>query len=73
MTDDFAADCLKERGRPLTGEFAHYCYDWDGLTVDETTDEFASCGCFDDSCVFKFSDFTPEQYARARELKEARL
>lgn len=39
---------MAERGRVLTGEMAHYCFDWDGLTVDETTpDELDCCHCFD--------------------------
>lgn len=42
----FEDDCIKERGRPLTGRFAHYCYDWDGMTVDETCPgEITSCHC----------------------------
>lgn len=41
------ADCLKWRGRLLVGEKAHWCGDWDGLPVDETTpDEFSCCDCF---------------------------
>ncbi|HZN68024.1 MAG TPA: hypothetical protein VFB66_22250 [Tepidisphaeraceae bacterium] len=43
---DFDRDCLLERGHILTGRFAHYCHDWDGLTMDETCDEFEStCAC----------------------------
>lgn len=43
---EWEADCMKWRGRVLTGRFAHWCYDWDGLPVDETTpDEFECCGC----------------------------
>ncbi len=43
---DWEADCLRERHKVLTGEFAHWCYDWDGLTVDETTEEWQGCTCF---------------------------
>lgn len=43
----FAEDSLKWRGRVLTGVFAHWCFDWDDLPVDETTPfEFDCCGCF---------------------------
>lgn len=42
-TADFKAWSMKERGRILTGRFAHYCNDWDGLTVDETCVEAESC------------------------------
>lgn len=33
------SECLRWRGVVLTGKRAHYCYAWDGLPVDETTDE----------------------------------
>lgn len=36
--------CLQERGRVLTGDFAHFCMDWDGLTIDETCPEWP-CIC----------------------------
>jgi hypothetical protein len=40
-------DCMKWRGHVLTGERAHWCYDWDGLPVDETCgEEFSCCHCF---------------------------
>lgn len=29
----------------LTGVYAHYCYDWDELPIDETCPEFACCTC----------------------------
>lgn len=42
----FAEACMRERGRVLTGAYAHCCDDWDGLPVDETTvEEFACCTC----------------------------
>jgi len=44
---EWDADCLRWRGRVLTGERAHWCFDWDGLPVDETTPEMACCHCFD--------------------------
>ncbi len=37
---------MKWRKRVLTGEHAHFCNDWDGLPVDETTPEWP-CGCYD--------------------------
>jgi hypothetical protein len=39
-------DCLKWRGKVLTGENCHWCYDWDGLPVDETTPEWDCCACY---------------------------
>lgn len=42
---DFERDSLRERGRILDGLFAHYCNDWDGMTVDETCAEISSCNC----------------------------
>lgn len=47
MSDFWTSDCQKWRGRVLTGDFAHYCDDWDGLPVDETTAEFTTCKCFE--------------------------
>lgn len=44
MTDTWAEDCIKERGRVLTGKKRHYCMEWDGLPIDETTPEWP-CGC----------------------------
>jgi hypothetical protein len=38
-------DCMRWRGKVLDGKYAHWCYDWDGLPVDETTDEFECCTC----------------------------
>jgi hypothetical protein len=52
---EWPADCETERGRLLSGTWAHYCFDWDGLPVDETTWEFSSCHCYDnctcDDCL----------------------
>jgi hypothetical protein len=36
-------DCLYWRGKILTGEYSHYCNDWDGLPIDETTPEWPCC------------------------------
>jgi hypothetical protein len=38
-------DCQHWRGRVLTGKFCHWCFEWDGLPVDETTREWP-CGCY---------------------------
>jgi hypothetical protein len=39
-------DCEKWIGHILVGNKAHYCYEWDGLPVDETTREFECCLCW---------------------------
>lgn len=39
-------ECEREHGRVLVGEHKHYCYDWDGLPIDETCKEWDSCTCF---------------------------
>lgn len=39
-------DCFEWRGETLTGDFAHWCCDWDGLPVDETCREWNSCTCY---------------------------
>jgi hypothetical protein len=44
---EWEADCLRWRGKVLTGEKAHWCWDWDGLPVDETTPEWDACTCYD--------------------------
>lgn len=38
--------CIKWRGRPLTGKYAHACDDWDGLPIDETCENEWPCACF---------------------------
>lgn len=42
---DWLEDCMKWRGRPLTGNYVHWCLDWDLLPIDETCPEFP-CVCF---------------------------
>lgn len=39
-------ESLHWRGVILRGWLAHYCNDWDGLPVDETTSEFSCCTCY---------------------------
>jgi hypothetical protein len=41
---DWNEECLRWRGRVLTGKYAHWCWDWDGLPIDETTPEWP-CAC----------------------------
>lgn len=44
----FSLYSQKERGKVLTGSGVHFCNDWDGLTVDETTEEWGNdenCRC----------------------------
>lgn len=43
---DWGEDCLRYRGAVLTGQLAHWCHDWDGLPVDETTEEIKTCTCW---------------------------
>lgn len=38
------ADCMKYRGKILTGIQSHWCADWDDLPIDETCDEWP-CAC----------------------------
>lgn len=42
---DWEKWCLRERGRVLDGIYAHYCNDWDDLTMDETCPEWP-CACY---------------------------
>jgi hypothetical protein len=41
---DWTEDCLRWRGKVLTGKHAHWCPDWDYLPIDETTPEWP-CPC----------------------------
>lgn len=41
---DWIADSMHWRGRVLEGRHGHWCYEWDGLPVDETCDEWP-CDC----------------------------
>lgn len=44
---EWERDCLRERGRLLTGDFGHYCAEFDGLPVDETCgEEWDCCLCY---------------------------
>lgn len=49
MQTDWEKDCIKWWGKVLTGKKSHWCYDWDFLPVDETTEEFSACTCFENS------------------------
>lgn len=42
---EWEEDCLKWRGVILRGQFAHWCFDYDGLPVDETCEEEWPCAC----------------------------
>ena len=42
---EWIADCMKWRGKVLTGNYQHWCWDWDELPVDDTCSEWP-CGCF---------------------------
>ena len=47
--NEWNADCVKWRGEVLTGEFSHWCFDFDGLPVDETCGpEWDICSCCDE-------------------------
>jgi hypothetical protein len=38
-------DIEKERFDKLTGEWKHYCPDWDFMAIDETCPEYDACTC----------------------------
>jgi hypothetical protein len=46
VSEDWKSDCLRTYGIVLVGEKAHWCPEWDYLTIDETCDEFGACTCF---------------------------
>jgi hypothetical protein len=43
---DWEEDCIQWRGEVLMGKRAHFCYDYDGLPVDDTTSEALTCTCY---------------------------
>lgn len=43
---EFERDSMREHRCVLTGKYAHYCPDWDFMTIDETCPEFEACTCF---------------------------
>jgi len=42
---EFEKECIRWYGEKLTGNYAHYCPDWDYLPIDDTCVEFQSCTC----------------------------
>ncbi len=44
---EWEKECLHWRGEVLIGIYAHYCFEWDGLPIDETSYEWP-CGCQDE-------------------------
>jgi hypothetical protein len=47
LSDDWVEDCLLFWGRILTGKRAHWCWEFDGLPVDETCHPHIDCcTCF---------------------------
>lgn len=42
---EWVADCLKYRGIVLTGVYSHWCFDWDGLPIDEYCEREWPCAC----------------------------
>lgn len=43
-------DCEHWHKKLLGGRYRHWCNDWDGFPVDETTPEFDCCTCFHCKC-----------------------
>lgn len=55
---EWRQDCLTHHHRVLTGEYAHWCHDWDGLPLDASCHEITCCECF------------PEDDKKLRKIKE---
>lgn len=45
---EWKEECMKWRGRLLEGKYRHWCYDWDGLPIDETCANEWPCPCADE-------------------------
>ena len=43
--DEFNEDCMHHWGKVLTGEYRHFCTEFDYLPIDETVFEFMFCTC----------------------------
>ncbi len=41
------ADKLQKIFDNLKGKYKHYCLEWDGMPLDETSVDFHCCGCFE--------------------------
>ena len=64
--NQWEADCVHWYGRPLKGNFGHYCSEWDGLPIDETCMEFAACTCYpNNEAVKKIREKLWEQFDRS--------
>lgn len=46
MSPDWIEDSTKEHGKPLKGPYAHWCFEWDEMTVSARTPEFMACRCY---------------------------
>lgn len=53
-------ECSFEWGYVLTGEFIHWCPEWDSMPIDETVKEYRVCTCDKDAVL-----------TRAKEIKAA--
>lgn len=42
---DWVEDCKRWHGRTLSGNYMHWCPDWDYLPIDDTCIEFTVCTC----------------------------
>jgi len=42
--EEWAKESKKERGRVLDGSYRHYCWEWDGMTMDDSCPEWP-CHC----------------------------
>jgi hypothetical protein len=47
----FDEECLAMYGELLTGGHKHFCWEWDGLPIDDTMDEFECCLCYKEDPV----------------------
>jgi hypothetical protein len=50
ISEEWNKDSKRWRGAVLTGLHAHWCIDWDGLPIDETSIEYP-CVCFSDNPI----------------------
>lgn len=52
ISKEWNEDAIRWRGSIMTGLHAHWCVDWDGLPIDETSLEYP-CACIEDHEVIR--------------------
>lgn len=74
IKSDWQQDCMHWRGKVLTGNYGHWCPEWDDLPIDETCPEWpCSCSVSDEAEKEKLmpEDMLEKMFAAADMMKAA--